>query len=47
MYEAHMGDGSLAFTAYEQRACVPVDGERGMEKPDDLREAKAEPVDDV
>ena len=38
-YEAFHEDGSLAFSAYEQRACVPVDGESAMEIPDDLRAA--------
>lgn len=40
-YEARLQDGSLAFTAYEQRACVPVDGDRAMAIPDDLRAAMA------
>lgn len=38
-YEAHKADGSLAFTAYEHRACVPVEGDRAIAVPDDLREA--------
>lgn len=40
-YEAVAPDDSTAFTAYEQRACVPVDGDRSMAVPDDLREAMA------
>ena len=40
-YEARAADGSVAFTAYEQRACVPVDGDGAMALPDDLREAMA------
>jgi len=38
-YEAIAADGTSAFTAYEQRACVPVDGDRAMSIPDDLRVA--------
>lgn len=40
-YTALAADGSVAFTAYEQRACVPVEGDRAMALPDDLREALA------
>ncbi|MDZ7702504.1 MAG: acyl-CoA thioesterase [Halobacteriales archaeon] len=40
-YTAVAADGSVAFTAYEQRACVPVDGDRATALPDDLREAMA------
>ena len=40
-YAAYTPEGELAFTAYEQRACVPVDGDRAMALPDDLREAMA------
>lgn len=40
-YTALAADGSVAFTAYEQRACVPVEGDRAMALPDDLREAMA------
>ena len=32
-------DGETAFTAYEQRACVPVEGDRAMELPGELRAA--------
>ncbi len=45
-YEAAREDGSLAFTAYEQRACVPVDGDGAVALPDDLREALAPYADD-
>jgi 4-hydroxybenzoyl-CoA thioesterase len=38
-YEGHLPDGTLAFTAYEQRVCLPVDGDQAVELPDDLREA--------
>lgn len=38
-YEGHKQDGTRAFTAYEQRVCLPVDGDRSIELPDDLREA--------
>lgn len=44
-YEAFAG-GELAFTAYEQRACVPVDGDRAISIPDDLRAAMEPYVED-
>lgn len=37
-YEARR-DGETVFTAFEQRACVPVDGDSAVPLPDDLREA--------
>lgn len=40
-YEADAPDGSTAFTAYEQRACVPIDGDGAMALPDELRSAMA------
>lgn len=40
-YAATNEAGERTFTAYEQRACVPVDGDRAMEVPDDLRAAMA------
>jgi 4-hydroxybenzoyl-CoA thioesterase len=40
-YEGHLADGTRAFSAYEQRVCLPVDGDRAIEMPDELREAMA------
>ena len=45
-YEGHLQDGTTAFTAYEQRVCLPVDGDRAVELPDELREAMAPYVDE-
>lgn len=35
-------DGTEAFTGFEQRVCVPVDGESSTPVPDEFREALAE-----
>ncbi len=40
-YEAIGPDQTVVFSAYEQRACVPVDGDRSEPVPDDLRDAMA------
>ena len=32
-------DGEVVFSGYEQRVCVPVDGDGGVPIPDDLRTA--------
>lgn len=41
-YEALRPDGSVAFTGFEQRVCVPKDGESAMALPDELRDAMTE-----
>lgn len=38
-YEAVNADGDVAFTAYEQRVCVPVGGDSSTPLPDGFREA--------
>lgn len=38
-YEGTLEDGTTAFTAFEQRACVPIDGENAMELPEGVRTA--------
>lgn len=40
-YEARTADGGVAFEGFEQRACVPVDGDSAVPIPDDLRAALA------
>lgn len=38
-YTGILSDGTISFTGYEQRVCVPVDGDKGIPLPKELRVA--------
>lgn len=38
-FRGTLGDGTTAFTAFEQRVCLPTEGDETVPLPDDLRAA--------